>query len=253
MAAKLQYDPELCEKLIPKWELGCRRVTPGHGYLESFLRPNVTLVQSPISKITSTSIITESGIEQEFDVIVCATGFDVSHCPRYPVIGRNGVSLADKWADEPESYMSLACPDLPNYFIFTGPNAVVGHGSLIEGLSWAADYFVKWIDKISREGIATADVKQSVVDHFIRYSDQIHKTLTWTGACRSWYKKNRVDGRVTAAFAGSSLLFRKMIESIRGEDFNITYREANQFAFMGNGFTEYELNPENDLSWYVGK
>lgn len=68
MAAKLNHDPDLCEKLIPKWELGCRRVTPGQGYLEAFLRPNVGLTQSPIRKITKNSIITEDGKEQEFDV-----------------------------------------------------------------------------------------------------------------------------------------------------------------------------------------
>lgn len=68
MAAKLNHDPELCEKLIPKWELGCRRVTPGQGYLEAFLRPNVGLTQSPIQKITKNSIITADGNEQEFDI-----------------------------------------------------------------------------------------------------------------------------------------------------------------------------------------
>lgn len=68
MALKLNHDPELCEKLIPKWELGCRRVTPGQGYLESFLLPNVSLTQSPITKVTAKSIITADGREQEVDV-----------------------------------------------------------------------------------------------------------------------------------------------------------------------------------------
>lgn len=71
MAAKLNHDPELCEMLIPKWELGCRRVTPGQGYLEAFLRPNVDLTQSSIQKITKNSIITVDGKEQEFDVSEC--------------------------------------------------------------------------------------------------------------------------------------------------------------------------------------
>lgn len=68
MADKLNNDPVLCEKLIPKWELGCRRVTPGQGYLESFLLPNVSITQSSIKRITKNSIVTEDGQEQEFDV-----------------------------------------------------------------------------------------------------------------------------------------------------------------------------------------
>ncbi|KIW96797.1 uncharacterized protein Z519_02188 [Cladophialophora bantiana CBS 173.52] len=251
MAEKLNHDPDLCEKLIPKWELGCRRVTPGAGYLEAFLKPNVHLTQSPIMRITKNAILTEDGQTHPVDIVVCATGFDVSHCPSYPVIGRNKVSLAEKWADEPESYLSLACPDMPNYFIFTGPNAVVGHGSLIEGLSWASDYMIKWIKKMSCEDIKSVEPKQSTVDDFISYGDQIHSTLTWTGACRSWYKKNRTDGRVTATFPGSALVFRRMISDIRGEDFNIEYRSKNKFSFMGNGFTTYELDDDNDLAWYV--
>lgn len=76
-------------------------------------------------------------------------------------------------------------------------------------------------------------------------ADRIHITG------RSWYKNNRTDGRVTATFAGSALLFQKMIENPRPEDFDIKYRSRNRFRFMGNGFTDYELDDNNDLSWYV--
>ncbi|KAJ5806874.1 hypothetical protein N7474_010466 [Penicillium riverlandense] len=253
MSNKLGNDPELCRKLIPDWELGCRRITPGEGYLESFLRPNVHLTQSPITHVTEHAIHTADGQVVEVDVIVCATGFDVSHCPHYPVIGRDQTSLAEKWAEEPESYLSLACPQFPNYFIFTGPNAVVGHGSLVEGLGWVAEYMIKWIKKISTEDIKAVAPKQEVVDEFVTYGDEIQKTLTWTGGCRSWYKKGRVDGRVTAAFAGSALLFKRFVSEIRGEDFEIQYRSPNRFKMMGNGFTEYELDDANDLAWYIEK
>ncbi|KAK4942614.1 hypothetical protein LTR10_017743 [Elasticomyces elasticus] len=253
MADKLGNDPELCAKLIPSWELGCRRITPGSGYLESFLRSNVHLIQSSIKEITEDSVVTDDGKTTQLDVLVCATGFDVSHCPQYPVIGRNSVSLADKWAEEPESYFSVACPDFPNYFIFTGPNAVVGHGSLVEGLNWTGDYMVKWFKKIVAEDIKSVEPKQAAVNDFVRYGDQVMKTLTWTGACRSWYKKNRVDGRVTATFPGSALLYKRMIAEIRGEDWDVEYRSSNRFKFMGNGFTEYELDEENDLSWYIAR
>lgn len=68
MSEKLNHDPGLCKALIPDWELGCRRVTPGAGYLESFLQPNVHLTQSPIQKITENSIITADGQETPVDV-----------------------------------------------------------------------------------------------------------------------------------------------------------------------------------------
>jgi cation diffusion facilitator CzcD-associated flavoprotein CzcO len=183
-----------------------RRVTPGDGYLEAFTLPNVHLTNSTIISIDETGINTEDGLHHDLNVIVTATGFDVSQIPPYPVVGRNNVSLQSKWEHEPESYLSLACPDMPNYFIFTGPNATVGHGSLIQSISWSANWMIQWLVKMAREDIANVTPKQDVVDEFVRYGDQIHKTLTWTGACRSWYKANRVDGRVTATFAGSAIL-----------------------------------------------
>ena len=255
MSEKLGNDPELCKKLIPSYELGCRRITPGEGYLEAFTRDNVQLTNSKITSIDATGLNTEDGLHHEVDVIVCATGFDVSQVPNFEVIGRNGTSLAKKWAKEPESYMSLACPEMPNYFIFTGPNATVGHGSLLESMQWASEWMIQWLTKMAREDIASVVPKQDVVDEFVRYSDQIHKTLTWTGGCRSWYKSNRVDGRVTATFAGSAILFQTLTERIRPEDFEIRYRNTkNRWgAMLGNGFTAYELDDANDLSYYVTK
>ena len=185
--------------------------------------------------------------------MVCATGFDVSHCPHYPIVGRNGVNLADKWKDEPESYMSVATSDIPNYFLMMGPNAVVGHGSLVEALNWTGDYFCKWIKKIATEDIKSVVPKNSAVEAFVRYGDELHKTLVWTGNCVSWYKKGRVDGRVTALFGGSALVYKRLISEIRAEDFDIEYRSPNPFRFMGNGFLAEEYDDDADLSWYIEK
>lgn len=135
MRKALNYDEELCRELIPEWTLGCRRLTPGEGYLESFLLPNVNFTMSHITSIDETGINTEDGKHYDLDVIVCATGFDVSNIPHYPITGRNGITLAEKWEVEPEGYLSLACPDFPNYLTHFGPNAVVGHGTLCTVMS----------------------------------------------------------------------------------------------------------------------
>ena len=68
MAEKLGYDPDLCGKLIPSWELGCRRITPGEGYLETFLRHNVGLTQSPITQVKKDGIETADGRFYPVDV-----------------------------------------------------------------------------------------------------------------------------------------------------------------------------------------
>ncbi|GAB7364263.1 hypothetical protein MBLNU230_g4811t1 [Neophaeotheca triangularis] len=253
MAEKLKHDPVLCEKLIPKWELGCRRITPGPGYLESFLEPNCSLTDSPTTQVSDNAIHTADGETFECDVVICATGFDVSHRPRFPIKGLNSIDLRERWVNDPESYVSVAVPDMPNFFMMMGPNCLGGHGSLVESLNWTGDYFAKWIYKLATEDIKYVHPKAEKVRAFTRYTDQVHKTLVWSGGCKSWYKRGRVDGRITALFGGSAHLFNRLLNDIRAEDFEIEYRTSNPFRFLGNGFTEFEQNPESDLSWYVEK
>lgn len=68
MAAKLNHDPELCKMLIPDWEVGCRRITPGPGYLEAFTKPNCHLTNSPITRISESAVHTADGKAHEVDV-----------------------------------------------------------------------------------------------------------------------------------------------------------------------------------------
>jgi len=68
MSDKLGHDPELCKMLIPKWEVGCRRITPGPGYLESLTQGNCHLTNSPITHVSQTAVHTADGKVHEVDV-----------------------------------------------------------------------------------------------------------------------------------------------------------------------------------------
>ncbi len=107
----------LAQMLLPSFPVGCRRQTPGPGYLEALVQDNVDTWWDDIAKITEKGILTKSGEELGFDVICCATGFDTSFQPSFPLIGRGGVDLAKRWSEEPPSaYFGIAVPDFPNYF-----------------------------------------------------------------------------------------------------------------------------------------
>lgn len=116
MRATLEGDERLCKALIPTFELGCRRMTPGHGYLKALTAPNVTVVTEGMKRVVPEGIELESGELLHLDAIICATGFDTSFCPRFPLHGRNG-NLQDLWRNEkPKAYMSCAVAGMPNYF-----------------------------------------------------------------------------------------------------------------------------------------
>lgn len=74
---KLKDRPDIYHALTPEWVPGCRRLTPGPGYLEACCAPNVDFISTGIKRITKNGIETVDGKVREVDVICCATGFDV--------------------------------------------------------------------------------------------------------------------------------------------------------------------------------
>jgi cation diffusion facilitator CzcD-associated flavoprotein CzcO len=105
------------ELLLPTFPVGCRRQTPGPGFLEALLQDNIEMIWDNIQEITPKGMLFKDGTTAEYDVIVCATGFDTTFKPAFPIIGRNGVNLADQWtADRPKAYFGVCVPNMPNYF-----------------------------------------------------------------------------------------------------------------------------------------
>jgi cation diffusion facilitator CzcD-associated flavoprotein CzcO len=69
MRKRLAKKPELAEFLIPDWELGCRRLTPGIGYLEALCEDNVDVVTTGIKAFTPTGLEMEDGEKRDYDAI----------------------------------------------------------------------------------------------------------------------------------------------------------------------------------------
>lgn len=245
-------DDEIYKKLIPDFSVGCRRLTPGNPFMAAIQQKNVTLHKTPVVKVTPTSVIGGNGDEVEVDTIICATGFDVSYIPKYTMKGRNGVLLQDKWKSQPEGYMGLAVPEMPNYFVFQGPNFPVANGSVMGPLQAVGAYIVQVIQKMQKEKVHSFCPRQDVSDKFNDHCQAWIQGTTWAEkSCRSWYK-NLETGRVNSIWPGSSLQFCEMVELPRYEDYEIKYTNSkNMFAFMGLGFTNNQISDKGDLSPYI--
>ena len=78
MREKLKKKPHVYESLCPreKYPPGCRRLTPGPGYLEAIVEDNVDAVTSGVKKVSETGIYDDEGKFHEVDAIIYATGFD---------------------------------------------------------------------------------------------------------------------------------------------------------------------------------
>ncbi len=115
-------DPNTAEALKPWYRQFCKRPCFHDEYLPTFNRPNVTLVNTDgqgVERITERGIVA-NGTEYPVDCIVFATGFEVgtSYTRRagYDIIGRNGLSLSDKWANGWRTLYGLQANSFPNCF-----------------------------------------------------------------------------------------------------------------------------------------
>lgn len=250
MKEKLQNLPELAEKLIPAWAVGCRRLTPGVGYLESLSEDNVHVVYGEIESVTENGCICDDGREYAVDILICATGFDTSFKPRFPLINPAGKNLQDEWSKEAKGYLGIAAPEFPNYLVFLGPNCPIGNGPLLSAMEQQADYMLKMIDRWQTENWQTFSPKMEAVDDFIAHKDQFMKGTVWEESCRSWYKNNSASGKVSALWPGSTLHYMEAMKDVRFEDWNIKY-EGNRFAWLGNGYSQCELDTHADTGFYI--
>lgn len=231
-------------------ECGTNYGQPGVNYLESLTLPNVTTLYGEITHVTPEGVVTEDGKQHDLDVLICATGFDTSFKPRFPVIGRKGRNLQDEWAVEPRSYLGLAATGFPNYLMYLGPNCPIGNGPIIFSIEIQGEYMAQLMNRWQKENITTFDPKIEAVNDFMEQKDLFMQKTVWTTGCQSWYKNSQIN-KITALWPGSTLHYMETLANARFEDFDITY-SGSRFAYLGNGFSQTELDDSGvDVTWYI--
>ncbi|OAP62021.1 hypothetical protein AYL99_04224 [Fonsecaea erecta] len=233
---------DLLEKVIPEWSPGCRRMTPGEGYLEALAQPHVSTVHEEIVQITPKGLLTASGQEIEVDIIACGTGFETAYVPHFKIIGTNGLVMQEHWAEESNIYCSITGPGFPNYWVINGPRGNWGQGCALPSHEVQIEYAIQCIDKMQRQKIRSMEVKQRPTTDFNNHMDAWHaKYSVWAEKCRSWYKKNKPEGRVYI-WGGSLLHLLKTLRTPLFEHYDITYKNPDDcWAFLGNGLTEADV------------
>lgn len=251
MKRKLGGDPLLVDKIIPKnFNVGCRRPTPGNGYLEALAAEKTTVFTETVKSITETGFTDHEGNHYDCDVIICATGFDTSYRPRFPVTGLDGAVLQELWKEIPESYLGIGASHMPNYFMFTGPFTPVAQGSILPLQTALSNMFVKIIRKMAVHHIRRMTPKKSIIDQFMEHCQAYLPRTCWADPCSSWFKQGRADGPIVM-WPGSRIAFIEIMKEPHWEDYDIEYYSKNRFGFLGNGFHVSEFVPEGDITQYM--
>ncbi|MBB3604234.1 cyclohexanone monooxygenase [Mycolicibacterium sp. BK556] len=181
-------DPEVRDKLTPRYAVGCKRPGFHNTYLSTFNRDNVELVTDPIDKITGSGVATDGGGTYDADVLILATGFkvmDTDSVPTYPVTGLGGQSLARFWDENRlQAYEGVSVPGFPNMFTVFGPYGYVGSSyfALIEA---QGHHIVRCLTQARRKHATRVEVTQEANDRFFAsMMAKRHRQIFWQDSCK---------------------------------------------------------------------
>lgn len=120
--------------------------------------------------------------------------------------------------------------------VFLGPNAPVGHGSVLPIIEHATKYIINMMKKIQSQNIKAVSPSAKAVDDFNEHITEFMKRTAWATPCRSWFKRGTVDGRIVALHPGSRIHWFHMMIHVRYEDWDYTYTRRTGFSTLEMGF-----------------
>jgi cyclohexanone monooxygenase len=218
-------DPELAELLCPKdYPIGTKRLCLDSDYFETFNRDNVTLVDvkaHPIEEITPTGLRTAMQ-SYDVDVLVFATGFDAMTGPllRMNVTGRGGLSLKDKWAYGPRTYLGIATAGFPNMFMITGPGSPSVLASMITAIEQHVDWIADAIDYMAEADLDVMEASPEAEDGWVEHVNEVADQTLYRFA-NSWYLGANIPGkpRVFMPYVGGFNVYRDKCDEVAASDY----------------------------------
>jgi len=190
-------DAETAKLLSPSQVIGCKRLCLDSGYFEAYNQPHVELVDVSENPVEMTaSGIRVADLEFELDCIVLATGFDAmtGTLLRIDLVGRDGLTIQEKWSAGPLTYLGLGIRGFPNLFTISGPGSPSVLTNMIVSIEQHVDWIVECMDYMRSGGHSaiepTAEAEHAWVNHVNTVAD-----FTLFPHCNSWYLGANVPGK----------------------------------------------------------
>ncbi len=218
-------DPATAEALKPWFSLYCKRPCFSDEYLQSFNRPNVTLVDTAprgVERVTPLGV-EANGTTYPLDCLIFATGFETStsYARRsgMDIHGVGGLSLSDSWAAGMSTLYGMQTRGFPNCFIVSQAQAGMSP-NFPHMLSEQTVHIAHIVEHCLQRSIASIEPKpeaeQAWVDTIVRLGESRRKFIE---ACTPGYYNN--EGRLSdaearsAPFGGGAIAFIKLLRQWR--------------------------------------
>lgn len=214
-------DPWLRRQLTPDFRAGCKRMLISNDYYRALQAEHAKLITWPIARLSERGIRTADGIEHEVDVIVFATGFDVrKDGTPFPVEGRGGVTLDERWDGAAHAYRSVSTAGFPNLFFTFGPNSGPGHNSALVYMEAQIAHIVDGVRLILDRDLRRLEVRADQEDAENARLQQRLAGTTWNSGCQSWYLT--ADGRNATMYPGFATQYARATRRLDPRHYEMT-------------------------------
>ena len=171
-AEEIVADPVTAEALKPYYRQFCKRPCFHDAYLQTFNLDNVQLVDTNgigVDSITPNGVVA-NGKEYPVDCIIFATGFEVgtdyTRRAGYDVIGKDNLSLSQKWSDGMRTLHGIHTHGFPNLFIIS--NSQSGFTTNFpHSMDETACHIGYILNRCLEENISTVEVSESAEDAWV--------------------------------------------------------------------------------------
>jgi len=218
-------DPEVAERLCPKgYPFGTKRLVLEIDYFETFNRDHVELVDvlvTPIRRITETGVET-SEATYPLDVLVFATGFDAmtGALLKIDIRGVGGLSLRDKWAAGPRTYLGISTHGFPNLYFVAGPGSPSVLSNVLVSIEQHVEWITDYLEHMDKNGLVRSEAILEHEDSWVQHvNDVANATLFPLG--NSWYLGANVPGkpRVFMPYVGGVGHYRQVCNDVAANDY----------------------------------
>ena len=188
-------DPILLKKLIPDYEIGCKRLLVVEDYYETLVKDNVHVIDVPIKEISENSVIDVNNNEEEVDVIIYGTGFQTSKfLTPLEVTNHKNISLNEYWKQGVKAHRGVMIAEFPNFFMLYGPNTNLGHNSIIFMIECQVNYTIKCIKKVVKLKKSIITPREQAMNSYNKGLQEGLLGTVFSSNCNSWYKNE--DGKI---------------------------------------------------------
>jgi cation diffusion facilitator CzcD-associated flavoprotein CzcO len=175
----------------------CKRPCFHDEYLLAFNNPNVTLIDCPggIERITARGPVVD-GEQFEVDCLIYGTGFEAELTPLFrrvghDIVGRGGVTLAEKWADGASSLFGMMSRGFPNMFVMPAPGQqAVVTVNYTQLAVLGAEFIGHAVTLLEKRGVEVFDVSAEAEE---RWTQKIVETFVDSSAVMSACTPSRIN------------------------------------------------------------